>query len=215
MQSILIYGGSFDPPHLGHLNTALNVQRYFHFDKIIFLPCKIPVLKNPTKASAQDRIKMLQLMLKNYPEFSISTVEIDRETPSYMTETLKSLREQLESTNNPSVSMSLLLGMDALINLPQWHQFEKIPTLCNLLIIKRHGISKKNYPEILQKMFNSPCQHARDLLESRNGKLVFFDAGQYPISSTALREKIQHKETINNELPDAVHDYINQHGLYL
>lgn len=210
-ENLLIYGGSFDPPHLGHLNTALNVQNYFHFQSFIFLPCKTPVLKQPTMASATSRIDMLKLMLRNHSEFSISTQEIDRESPSYMAETLTSYRKKF----GPSNSITLLLGMDAFLNLHCWYAWEKIPTLCNLLIMKRQNTSEQEMPETLKPLLlNQQCRNPLDLKTHTHGKIAYFDAGQYPISSTQLRKNIQSKIKIRDDLDPAVYDYIKHHGLY-
>ena len=206
---MLIYGGSFDPPHLGHLHTALNVQRHFHFDHIFFLPCKQPILKKQTQAKATDRINMLQIMLKEYPEFSISTLEIDRDTPSYMTETLKSLRKEWGN----ECSITLLMGMDAFVNLNRWHEWEKIPTLCNLLVIQRPQSSKNTTPPTIPALEIQSSQDL-DLLTTAYGKFTVFDAGEYPISSTEIREKIRLKKDVSEHLPKEVADYIRRHGLY-
>jgi len=210
-ENLLIYGGSFDPPHLGHLNTALNVQDYFHFQSFIFLPCKTPVLKQPTMASAICRMDMLTLMLRNHSEFSIDTQEIDRESPSYMAETLTNYRKKFGSSN----SITLLLGMDAFLNLHRWHAWEKIPTLCNLLIMKRQNTPDQEMPEALKPLLlNHQCSNPIALKTHPHGKIAYFDAGQYPISSTQLREKIQLKIDIRDDLDPHVYDYIKNHELY-
>jgi nicotinate-nucleotide adenylyltransferase len=205
IKHLLIYGGSFDPPHLGHLNTAINVQNYFHFDRFIFLPCKRSVLKKSSHAPASARVEMLGILLKNHPQFSISTEEIDRATPSYMRETLTNFRNKL----GPTVSITLLLGMDAYITLPQWFESEKIPTLCNLLIINRHGI--KSVPNL---RFNDTCSDPLDVIKSAHGKIVYFDAGEYSISSTKVRENIQNKVNAMDGLSKELYEYIMSHGLY-
>lgn len=220
MKSILIYGGSFDPPHHGHLQTALNVQHYFHFDEFIFLPCKIPVLKAPTKAQPAHRMNMLRLMLQDYPQFSISPLEIDRDTPSYMVDTLKSIRNKTKEIT----SITLLVGIDALRNLPQWHQFQQLPDLCNLLVIDRPQSERNEKSsssqddsvlwEILNQRFKIQRQDERNILKSPHGQLVLFDAGQYPFSSTEIRQKIKNQQDINQDLPKAVYDYIKHHALY-
>lgn len=210
MKSILIYGGSFDPPHLGHFKTALAVQNDVHFETVFFLPCKTPVLKRPTHAEAGHRLKMLQLMLQDHPEFKISTVELDRNTPSYMTETLRQIRE----TVGPACSITLLLGMDAFLNLSQWHAFETLPMLCNLLVIKRQGVSTTTAPAPLAQLFEATNLNPCDLLNHPNGKIAYFNAGDYPISSTDIREKIRLGNDVSNQLPEAIDDYIKRHGLY-
>lgn len=207
MKSILIYGGSFDPPHLGHLNTALAVQNYCHFDTVYFIPCKKPVLKKTILADENHRLKMLQLLLNQNPEFQINTVELNRETPSYMTETLQQIRKNV----GKNCSITLLVGMDAFANLALWHEYKKLPRLCNLLVINRGEIP---FPEFLIDIFPDRCQHAYDLLDYSQGKIAFFDAGNFPISSTQIREKIQSGKRVSEDLPKPVEDYIKHHGLY-
>ena len=210
-KNLLIYGGSFDPPHLGHLNIALNVQRHFHFQSFIFLPCKTPVLKQPTMATATSRIDMLKLMLKRHSEFSISTREIDRKSPSYMAETLASYRNEL----GPSISITLLLGMDAFLNLNRWHAWEKIPGLCNLLIIKRPSELDHKIPNALKSLLlDHQCSNPLVIKNHPYGKIAYFEAGEYFISSTQIREKIQLKIEIHTDLDPVVYDYIRTHRLY-
>lgn len=258
--TILIYGGSFDPPHFGHLDTALNVQHYFRFEQFIFLPCKTPLLKKNALASPLQRLEMLQILIKGYPEFSISTIELDRDTPSYMSETL----EQFRRDYGPEVSITLLLGRDAFLNLQKWHGWEKIPKLCNVLMIHRspillgrvyssssppmlRGLSaessagsralypaekprdvvgshwenlnckhtlEETIPESLTSMFVNCRSNPLELLKSPCGKLAYFDAGSYPISSTDIRHKIQAKMNTDFGLPKEIEDYIQFQGLY-
>lgn len=220
MKSILIYGGSFDPPHWGHLKTALAVQHACHFQTVFFLPCKTPVLKKPTQANVNHRLHMLQLMLQQNnlgpsitanSKFQISTIELDRESPSYMTETLKQIRKTVGS----SCSMTLLLGLDAFLNLPQWHAYEILPTLCNLLVIKRQSAVCPTSPDTLLHLFPTACPNAKDLLNYQNGQIAYFNAGEYPISSTEIRKKIRLGKDISDDVPKSIHDYIKRHGLYL
>lgn len=209
LSSILLFGGTFDPPHYGHLKTALAVQNQCHFDQFIFLPCKIPLLKHAASASAHDRLQMLTLMLKNYPEFSISTTELVRPTPSYMTETLQSFRKQVGT----AVSITLLLGIDAFLKCPKWHDAETLPTLCHLLVMSRSGQigAIENHP--FANLFN-PCNHSMDLLKTPNGMIATIDAGNHPQSSTELRKKVRAHENTEDDLPHSVDAYIQQNSLY-
>jgi len=207
IKPILIYGGSFDPPHLGHIKTACAVQQTFSFEKFIFVPCKQSVLKNKSIATNKQRLDMLKLALEPYANakfrFEIDTRELDRDTPSYMVDTLESFHLDNHYINH--ASFTLLLGMDAFLDFPRWHQWEKILTLCDLLIMQRAGFHQnKPIPQELQAALNtSSC------------KLHFFEAGNYPIASSTLRERINAHETLEkNQLPKAVHDYIKAHQLY-
>lgn len=196
MKNILIYGGSFDPPHLGHIKTACAVQKKFAFDRFIFVPCKQPVLKAESLASPKQRLDMLELALAPHAQFKfeIDTRELDRDTPSFMVDTLISIQQDYK--NNASIT--LLLGMDSFLELPRWHQWKKIITLCDLLVIQRAG---EHHPKEIS--FLLPC------------RLNFFDAGNYPIASSKLRERIKAGEQLEkNLLPEAVYDYIMIHRLY-
>lgn len=210
MNNILIYGGSFDPPHLGHINTACAVQQAFGFDQFIFVPCKQSVLKTKSLATSEQRLDMLKLALAPYSKlksksnfnFEIDTRELDRNTPSYMLDTLESLHQDKKNINP---SFTLLLGMDAFQEFPRWHQWEKILTQCDLLIMQRAGIQKNQaIPHELQAALNtSSC------------KLNFFEAGDYPIASSILRERMKAGEPLEkNLLPEAVYEYIRDHQLY-
>lgn len=203
MKRILIYGGSFDPPHLGHIKTACAVQKKFMFDKFLFVPCKQSVLKSDSIATPEQRLDMLKLALTPYPAFGfkIDTRELDRETPSFMIETLTSFQQEYKH----HASFTLLLGMDSFLDLTRWHQWKKILTLCDLLVMQRAGEQQRQkLPSELETALNtSSC------------KLNFIDAGSYFIASSTLRERIKSGEKLeDNLLSELVYDYIKVHQLY-
>lgn len=211
MNNFVIYGGTFDPIHFGHIKTALDVQNTFHFDRFVFLPCKKPVLKEPSQASSEQRISMLKLGLLPYPEFTIDLREMNRNTPSYMVETLESYREEL----GKAVSITLLLGTDAFLDLPRWHHWEKILKLCHILVINRPGTEdKKPSNTLLNLLKKHETNHHRDLLKRPYGKIYQYDAGRYDISSTEIREKINERKSIKDYIPPAVYQYIVDEKLY-
>ena len=108
-----ILGGSFDPIHYGHLHIALNLYQQLHLREVRFIPCKNPVSNKKIVASKQQRLTMLQLALQPYSYFSIDQRELHRASPSYMIETLASLR--IELGNN--TALGLILGYDNLATL--------------------------------------------------------------------------------------------------
>lgn len=211
MYSIAIFGGTFDPVHNGHLQTSVNIQHYFKFDDYYFLPCKTPALKSASLANSQQRIDMLTLALKNYPEFKIDRREIDRDTPSYMTETLSSFRHEY-----PTDSISLIIGYDAFLSLPQWYQWEKLISLANILVINRKQYQDEMINKALQALIHSnQCKNPIELLRFKSGKLAFFDAGNYDISSTDIRLDIKHGQHITDKIPPEVLTYITSQHLYI
>jgi nicotinate-nucleotide adenylyltransferase len=211
MKNMAIYGGTFDPPHLGHVKTAQAVQHYFQFDKLTFMPCKIPVLKGSALATSQQRLEMLKLALADYQNFTIDTRELDRDTPSYMVDTLMSIRKEW----GDSIAITLCIGMDTFLQLPEWHAWQDILGLCHLLVMKRAVATKETLPNVLKKLLlSSETSEKQCLLTQPNGKIYCFDAGQYPISSTSIRLKIQRGEDVSSYLSETVYQYIMMQALY-
>ena len=153
-----IMGGTFDPVHFGHLHSALELLRIFNFEYIEFIPCKSPVHKQLANAKAQHRYAMLLLATEVMPQFLVNDCEITRDSPSYMVETLQTLR--LKYPNRP---LCLLLGTDAFMSLPTWHRYEKILELAHIVILQRPGYNLapdtklKNYLIANMQMY-SPIQ---------------------------------------------------------
>ncbi|WED44159.1 nicotinate-nucleotide adenylyltransferase [Legionella cardiaca] len=212
MRNLIIYGGTFDPIHNGHINTAINVQKKFNFDQFIFLPCKLPVLKAQAAASASQRVIMLELALKELDKkFVINLSEVNRNSPSYMVETLKQFRNEL----GQAISITLLIGVDAFMQLPKWYAWEQLLTLTNLLVINRAGIDTTNFPEAVIKLLSSHQTHeANAILNHSHGLIYCFNAGNFDISSTAIRKKIATGEAVSADIPESVLKFIKSNNLY-
>ena len=211
IKNIVIYGGSFDPPHNGHINTAIAVQNQFHFERFVFLPCKTPLLKEATLASSEQRISMLKLALEDLPGYEIDTREITRNTPSFMVETLESFRQEVENTT----TITLLMGIDVFVQLPQWHCWHKILKLCNLLVIQRAQVNEKNLSETLKNLLLTHEVNTKNtFLDPPCGKIYRYDAGQYPISSSWLRHEIQTGANVSSYMPAKIYTYVKDQDLY-
>ena len=210
MQNLILFGGSFDPVHYGHLRTALAVQQHFHFQRFVFLPCKSPVLKAITKASSQQRVDMLNLAIKPYHDFSIDLREIQRDGPSYMVDTLASFRQELGN----ATSITLLLGRDAYFQLPKWHKWEMLLQLSNLLIMERPE-SKSNLPKDLTVLEKQHLTYNEtELFDIPCGKILHYHAGIYEISSTWIREQLKKGADVGEYLPPSIYQYIKDQELY-
>lgn len=210
MHSIAIFGGTFDPIHNGHLQTSLNIQAHFKFNSYVFLPCKVSPLKHSTIASDLQRIKMIELAIKNYADFKLDLREIERNSPSYMVNTLESFRREY-----PNSSITLIIGYDAFIALPHWHQWEKLITLAHILVIKRNQFARQKKAKLLRAFLDKhQSEQKTPILNQKFGTVILFDAGHYEISSTFIREEIKRNKEITLKAPDEVIQYIKDEGLY-
>jgi nicotinate-nucleotide adenylyltransferase len=215
VKNILIYGGTFDPIHQGHINTMLNIQQHLHFKTILFLPCKTPVLKKQSQATAEQRLNMLHLaldpLMESYP-ICIDTSELNRDSPSYMVTTLNQLRIRY----GHNTSLSLLMGMDVFFDLPRWHNWSEIINLTNLLLIDRPGFSLNQAPEILISLLKKHEVFEQNDFQSKPfGKIYHFDAGHFNIASSEIRQLISKGEDVIGFLPEKVNQYIKNEKLYL
>lgn len=131
-----ILGGTFDPIHQGHLGIAHAALLACQLTEIRFIPCKQPLLKNQAHASTEQRLAMLSIACKPYPNFVIDDREIKRDTPSYMVETLTSLR-----ADYPTSALCLIIGIDAFIDLPQWYHWQQLIDLAHIIIPNRPSFS--------------------------------------------------------------------------
>ncbi|HEV2613887.1 MAG TPA: nicotinate (nicotinamide) nucleotide adenylyltransferase [Gammaproteobacteria bacterium] len=131
---IAIFGGTFDPIHLGHLRLALELQEKYKFKSVRFIPCKNPVFKKKPVVSLKHRIAILKLAIKNQPGFIVDESEKDRVGPSYMIDTLVNLKEEM-----PKEKFSLILGSDAFEHFAQWRCPDDIVALAKLIVVPRDG----------------------------------------------------------------------------
>ncbi|MGL6028191.1 MAG: nicotinate-nucleotide adenylyltransferase [Legionella sp.] len=210
MISIAIFGGTFDPVHNGHIQTSLAIQAHCDFDQYYFLPCKLPVHKAPSLASNPQRVDMLELALNELPQFAIDLREIERSSPSYMIETLTSIRQQY-----PDAALTLIMGYDTFCSLPLWFEWQQLIKLAHLLIINRGQAQHVELAQELQQLLKHHQTHDKvDLINKHSGFIYLFNAGDYAISSTEIRTGLKQQQQITQMLPAAVYDYIKKWNLY-
>ena len=207
-----IYGGTFDPVHYGHLRTALDVKETLRLSDLRFLPCRIPCHRGSPGASPQQRLRMLELALQNADEgFSIDRRELDREGPSYMVDTLASLREE-----NLSQSICLILGIDAFAALPYWHRWRELFNLANFAVMQRPDSTEPELMgELADLILENRMEDNGEFAASPFGKIVFLEVTQLAISATGIRKLIACGKSPRYLLPDPVLEMIQSKGLYL
>jgi len=195
---LAVMGGTFDPPHLGHVNVALEIACKLRFEKILVLPDCIPPHKTgKAHSSAQDRVAMLHLLLDGNPLFQIDEREIRRGGLSYTYVTLKELRAEY-----PDYDLYFIIGGDSAEQLHLWYRARELLEQAVFVTARRPG-----YEPDLGKLddFFGPRVHER---------LLLVDTKQVPVSSTAIRERARRGEPLGEFVAPAVAEYIRERNLY-
>ena len=200
-----IFGGSFDPVHLGHLIAAETAREQASLDRVLLIPAAQPPHKlDRTLASAADRTAMLALATGGHPAFEVSSLELDRGGISYTVETLREL-----SAEFPSDQLVLLLGPDAVRSLPTWREPAAIAQLAELVTVEREQLDDAallRNDETLQQLLGS--ERVERLIDHR----VRMPA--IGIRATDIRRAVRAGTSIRYLVPPAVAAYMAHHGLY-
>lgn len=183
-----ILGGTFDPIHIAHLHAGETALYQAELDRVLFVPAGDPWQKSDrVLTGASHRLEMIRLAIADIDGFGIDDRELEREGPTYTIDTLLSFPETEE--------LSLILGADAALGLPSWHRWEEVVDRVSLLVVPRPGT---------------------DAREVQTGlpEAVFLDMAVLEISGTEIREMARIGEPFRFLVPAAVHDYIEDLGLY-
>jgi len=235
---IAFFGGSFDPPHRGHLTIARAAQAALHLDRVLFAPVGSQPLKpHGSTASFNDRVAMTQLAIANNPVFEICLADAPNQSsrPNFTYHTLLALKEQLP----PSSTLLCLMGADSFLALRRWHRGSEIPFVAPLIVASRPGQSLTDLAEILPEGLtladecgpaasaaapsNSVELHSCTLRNPSGATAPFYllPGLHIDISATAIRDEVHREVTPippgqghHSDLPDAVFDYISAHNLY-
>jgi nicotinate-nucleotide adenylyltransferase len=189
-KSIGIFGGTFDPIHKGHIAIAKQAMKQLSLTRVYFVPTSIPPHKQlRSSATAKHRLAMVKLALEGQNNFKVSSLELQRGGISYTIDTVKSFKKLF-----PSEKLVLIVGEDNLTQFTSWKSPKTILQLCSLAVYKRKNISRTliNYTYSYE-MIKGPF---------------------LPVSSTEVRQKIEHGKSISRLLPKSVLSYIKQHSLY-
>ncbi len=195
---LILFGGSFDPVHIGHILIARDVKENLKAEKVIFIPAYHAPLKEGHRASPGDRLRMLEIALEGEEGFEIEDYELRRGGVSYTVHTLEYLVPKLGE------KPYLLLGTDSALKLHLWKEPERILELANLIVVDRMGEFGKtrNY---LKERFPQ-------LKEGKN--LIFLRVRRIDISATEIRERIGEGKSIYCMVPEGVRRYIEEKNLY-
>jgi nicotinate-nucleotide adenylyltransferase len=190
MKRIGIFGGTFDPPHKGHISIAEQAVKQLGLDCMYFIPAYIPPHKQQhLSITAQHRVAMMKLAVSGRKEFKVSTIELRRRGISYTVDTLKVFKKRF-----PKAQLVLIIGSDNLLQFHSWKMPKSILQLASLAVYKRKGFNLQ--------------------LKENTINFILLKGRMLPVSSTEIRNKIEKGLPIHAFVPDSVALYINQHSPY-
>ena len=182
IKPLAIFGGTFDPVHLGHLSVAWEASELLDAE-VRLMPASVPPHRAPPMASAVQRVAMLRATLQGQSRLTLDTRELERSGPSYTIDTLIELRaEQGER------SLVLLIGADAFAGLPGWHRWRELFEVAHIGVLSRPGVEAELPGELQQVVANRRVQKAAALRHTAAGKLIELAVTPLEISATRIRE---------------------------
>jgi nicotinate-nucleotide adenylyltransferase len=206
-----ILGGTFDPIHYGHLRPALEVLETLELAEIRFVPCRIPAHRAAPLITAEQRLALVRLATAEQPGFIADDRELRREGPSYMVDTLASLR----ADGGDDMPLCLILGADAFRELHTWHRWQRLSLLAHIIVMQRPG-DLPPLPPVLEEFITPRRVHdAWALRRNPAGSILFQRVTQLYISATQIRSLLACGQSPRYLLPEAVLASIRDQALYL
>jgi nicotinate-nucleotide adenylyltransferase len=194
-----ILGGSFDPPHIGHLILAEEARDQLSLDKVLFAPAGQQPLKQGQKVTAvEDRVRMTKLAIADNASFELSRGDVDRPGPHYTVDLIAIIAAQLP----PGAEIHFLMGFDSLRDLPKWREPERLIQIARLVALTRPGVP------IDWDALETALPGVRE-------RVLLLDMPELEIASRDLRQRVQAGRSIRYMVTDAVRVYIEEKGLYL
>ncbi len=195
-----ILGGTFDPVHYGHLRPALDVMQQLSLDEVRFIPNRLPPHREAPVLDDQQRAELVQLAIANTPGFVLDSRELSREGPSYMVDTLASLRQAFADD-----TLCLIMGMDAYMGFQQWHRWEAILELCHLIVTTRPGFDMRQMPASMPLQARI-SQNPDALRQAPVGQILLQCVTQLDISASQIREYLKAGQSIQFLLPEVLRE---------
>jgi nicotinate-nucleotide adenylyltransferase len=195
---LAIFGGTFDPIHIGHLAIAEDACWALGADQVVFVPARQQPLKQAQTpgAAAAQRLRMVELAVADNPRFAVWDGEVRRGGVSYTVDTVVQIQHA-----SPDADLYFVLGADAVTLLPRWHRIERLIMLCRFAVLRRPGAALALDPLI-------------ETLPMLHDRIKVIDGPLLTISATDVRQRLLRKQPVRYHLPPAVWHYIEQHGLY-
>jgi nicotinate-nucleotide adenylyltransferase len=207
-----LFGGTFNPVHLGHLRSAEEIREKFNLSKIIFVPSRIPPHKKTRITPSELRFEMVKLSTLGNPFFEVSEIELQRPGNSYFFETLDYFNNLFENRTE----LFFIMGLDAFREIRTWKKYPHFFSACNFIIMSRPGADHSTLENVIpldaNHLFRLEKEKQR-YVHTSGHTLSFCKISLLEISSTAIRKNISEGKTIKYLVPDSVEQYIRDHEL--
>jgi nicotinate-nucleotide adenylyltransferase len=191
-----VLGGTFDPVHNGHLAIAATARSQLGLERILFVPAGQPWRKERQITPAEHRVAMVRLAIAGERAYELSTVEVERDGPSYMIDTLEEL-----GGRHPGSDLVVILGEDALADLPNWKDAQRILELAALAIAPRQDRG-------------APKDENWRAMPGIGERLTWLEMEPVSVSSTTVRARVRQGKPVGGLVPPEVEDYFRKHQLY-
>jgi nicotinate-nucleotide adenylyltransferase len=205
-----IFGGTFDPVHIGHLRVALDALELLGLHELRFVPLAQAVHREQPLAGPHDRLAMLQAAIAGQPGFHIDDREVEQGGPSYTVDTLASLRRE----HGPNTPLCLLVGADAFAGLVSWRAPAEIVALAHLIVLQRPGHELQWDAALMQQLGAQRVESATRLRTTPAGMVMPLQVSALDISSSDIRRRMNAGRSIRYLVPDPVLEIITRQGLY-
>lgn len=209
MSPVGIFGGTFDPIHFGHLRTAFELLQALRLAEVRLMPAGSPPHRGVPLCDAEHRLAMVRAAIVGQPGFVVDDREIRRDGPSYSVTTLRELRAEA-----PARPVCLIVGMDAFLGLPQWHEWRSLLELAHVVVAHRPGWAAPASGTLGELLAERGTARVEDLHEAVAGRIHVRSVTPLEISSTDLRNLIVSGSDPRYLLPDAVRAIIRDTGCY-
>lgn len=208
---VAMLGGTFDPVHLGHLRSAVELREALALDRVHMVPAHVPPLREAPGVSSAERLAMLEAGIGDAPGLIADGRELDRQGPSYSVDTLATLREEY----GEHARLVMALGHDAFLRLPEWQAPERLFTLAHVVVIDRPD-HEAALPAALEALLaGREVENAQALFsQPAGGGLRLRLPSRMAISATGLRERLAAGRSVRYLLPESVEAYIRSRNLY-
>lgn len=209
-RGIGVFGGTFDPVHVAHLRMALEMREQLQLDEVRLVPSYRPPHRGAPLASAQHRLAMLQLAVADCDGLVADDRELKRDAPSYMVDTLQSLRDEIGGDK----AIVLGMGADAFADLASWHRWQQLFELASIAVFDRPGAHPVADAGLQRDIDLRRTDDVATLTTKPCGRIAFLAAAALDVSATSLREIMAAGRSPRFLVSDSVADYIREQNLY-